>query len=93
MSEDYETLGRYVASCEVLEKSLRERNRLLHELKLQIDRVVNTAAGWGAPVLFDFDQAERVLLEARKAFDQADRAAAEANSVAGRAGKPPVRWR
>lgn len=93
MTVHYESLGRYTAATEMLDKALRERNRQLSELKRLIDRVVDTASGWNVPVSFDFQTAQRLLKEAEDQHAVAAGALADANSASVLAQRPPRQWR
>lgn len=93
MNENYEALGRYTKATETLDGALRERNRQLSELKRLCARVVDNAAGWEAPLDFDFKAARQCLQQAESAHANAVTAVADANSSAIQAQKPAYQWR
>jgi hypothetical protein len=93
MNENYEALGRYTKATEEMAKALRERNRLLSELKRHLTQATDSAYGWEAPVHVDFAQTAKLLHDAEAANAQAVAAFNDANNVAALAHKPLLVWR
>ncbi len=90
---DYEILGRYTAAREAFDRALLRRKKAIIDLKLHADRLLNASMSQGYALSFDFEDAERLLAEAKEADTEARLAVADANSVAAQAGKPLLVWR